>query len=114
VSFSITPRRLDGVVILDLSGRITIGEGTAMLRGAVERLLKAGELKLLVNLEEVDYVDSAGLGELVRAFTTVRAGGGQMKLIRLTHRIRDLLQITKLITVFETFDNETDAVKSLR
>jgi anti-sigma B factor antagonist len=111
---TLTPRRLDDVVILDLSGRITIGEGTLMLRDQIHKLLDAGETKFLLNLADVDYIDSSGLGELVSSFTTVRNKGGQLKLLNLTRRVRDLLQITKLLTVFEAFDNETEALKSLK
>lgn len=107
-------RRLDDVVILDISGRITLGEGTVTLRAALQKLLDAGERKLLMNLEDVDYIDSAGLGELVTAFTVVRAQGGQLKLLKLTHRVHDLLQITKLLTVFDAFESETEAIKSMR
>ena len=110
----ISSRRLDDVVILDISGRITIGEGTVTLRDTMQKLLHDGDRKVVVNLEDVDYVDSAGLGELVAAFTVVRAQGGQLKLLKLTHRIHDLLQITKLLTVFDSFDNETEAIKSMR
>ena len=114
VSVLIKPRRLDDVVILDLSGRLTLGEGTVVVRDALQKLLSGGDRKFVINLADVDYIDSAGLGELVTAFTTVRAEGGQVNLLKLTHRIRDLLQITKLITVFDTFENETDAIKSMR
>ena len=114
MSVHITPRRLDDVVILDLSGRLTLGEGTVVVRDALQKLLAAGDRKFLMNLADVDYVDSAGLSELVTAFTTVRAQGGQVKLLNLTRRIRDLLQITKLLTVFDAFDNETEALKSMR
>lgn len=114
MSAVIKARRLDDVVILDISGRITLGEGTVTLRDALQKLLNAGDRKLVMNLEDVDYIDSAGLGELVTAFTIVRAQGGQLKLLKLTHRIHDLLQITKLLTVFDAYDSETEAIKSLR
>lgn len=114
MSMNLNTRRLDDVVILDLSGRITIGEGTLMLRGQIHKLLDAGEQKFLLNLADVDYIDSSGLGELVSSFTTVRNKGGQLKLLSLTRRVRDLLQITKLLTVFEAFDNETEALKTLK
>jgi len=114
VSAVIKTRHLDDVVILDISGRITIGEGTVTLRDALQKLLNRGERKFVMNLEHVDYVDSAGLGELISGFTTVRAQGGQLKLLKLTHRIHDLLQITKLLTVFDSFDSETEAIKSMR
>src|SRR4051812_5569064 len=96
-------RRLDDVVILDLSGRITIGEGTVTVRDSLQKFLDTGDRKFLVNLADVDYIDSSGLGELVMAFTTVRNYDGQLKLLKLTRRVRDLLQITKLLTVFESF-----------
>lgn len=114
MSVLIKPRRLDDVVILDLSGRITLGEGTVVIRDALQKLLRSGDRKFLMNLADVDYIDSAGLGELITAFTTVRGEGGQVKLLKLTNRIRDLLQITKLLTVFDTFENETEAIKSMR
>lgn len=108
-------RRLDDICIIDLSGRITIGEGTLTVREALQELLRAGDRKFLMNLADVDYIDSSGLGELVTLFTTVRhEPDGQVKLLNLTRRIRDLLQITKLLTVFEAFDNETEALKSMR
>ncbi len=114
MSVLVKPRRLDDVVILDLSGRITLGEGSVVIRDTLQKLLHAGDRKFLMNLADVDYIDSSGLGELVTAFTTVRAEGGQVKLLKLTHRIRDLLQITKLLTVFDAFENETEAIKSMR
>jgi len=114
MSAVIKSRRLDDVVVLDISGRITLGEGTVTLRDALQKLLNAGERKLVMNLEDVDYIDSAGLGELVTAYTVVRAQGGQLKLLKLTHRVHDLLQITKLLTVFDAYDSETEAIKSMR
>src|SRR6266704_2596413 len=114
MSMLLNPRRLDDVVILDLSGRITMGEGTLVLRGQIQKLLAAGDRKFLLNLADVDYIDSSGLGELVTSFTTVRNQEGQLKLLNLTRRVQDLLQITKLLTVFEAFDNETEAIKSMR
>jgi anti-sigma B factor antagonist len=114
MSMTLKSRRIDDVVILDLSGRITIGEGTLVLRSEIQKLLDAGDAKFLLNLADVDYIDSSGLGELVTSFTTVRNKNGQLKLLNLTRRVRDLLQITKLLTVFDTFDNETEALKRLR
>jgi anti-sigma B factor antagonist len=114
MSMNLNARRIDDVVILDLSGRITIGEGAVTLRKQIQKLLDAGDIKFLLNLADVDYIDSSGLGELVTSFTTVRNKQGQLKLLNLTRRVRDLLQITKLLTVFDTFDNETEAVKSLK
>ena len=112
MSMSITKRKLDDVVILDLAGRITIGEGTIMLRGRIRDLMQEGNRKFLLNLAEIDYIDSSGLGELVSSFTTVRNQAGQLKLLGLTHRVRDLMQITKLLTVFDVFDREAEALKS--
>ena len=100
------------VVVLDLHGKILIGEGDDALRDAVNRLADAGKSKILLNLADVPYVDSAGLGEIVRCYTTVSKKGGKLKLLNLTAKIRDLLAITKLLTVFETYDSEADAVKS--
>src|SRR5262245_16137406 len=114
MSMLLKPRRLDDVVVLDLSGRITIGEGTLILRDSIKKLLDDGDRKFLLNLADVDYIDSSGLGELVTSFTTVRNQNGRLKLLNLTRRVRDLLQITKLLTVFETFDNEAEALKTLR
>jgi len=114
MSMHLKARRIDDIVILDLSGRITIGEGTLILRDQIQRLLAAGDRKFLLNLADVDYIDSSGLGELVTSFTTVRNQEGQLKLLNLTRRVQDLLQITKLLTVFEVFSNETEAVKSMK
>jgi len=114
MSMHLKARRIDDIVILDLSGRITIGEGTLVLRDQIQRLLTAGDRKFLLNLADVDYIDSSGLGELVTSFTTVRNQEGQLKLLNLTRRVQDLLQITKLLTVFEVFSNETEAVKSMK
>jgi anti-sigma B factor antagonist len=114
VTAVVKARRLDDVVILDINGRLTLGEGTVTLREALQKLLEDGDRKLVLNLAEVDYVDSAGLGELITGYTTVRARGGQLKLLNLTRRIQDLLQITKLLTVFDSFDSETEAIKSMR
>ncbi len=114
MSMVITPRRLDDVVILDLAGRITIGEGTIVLRDRIQRMLEDGERKFLLSLTDVDYIDSSGLGELVSSFTTVRNQEGELKLLGLTRRVRDLMQITKLLTVFDVYDSEPEALKSFR
>ncbi len=114
MSMAITPRRFDDVVVLDLSGRITIGEGTLMLRDRIQKMLEGGETKFLLNLSDVDYIDSSGLGELVSSFTTVKSQGGTLKLLSLTRRVRDLMQITKLLTVFDVYDSEPEALKSFR
>src|SRR5215470_3419997 len=114
MSMVVNPRRLDDVVILDLSGRITMGEGTVVIRDRIQKLLAGGDRKFLLNLADVDYIDSSGLGELVTSFTTVRNQGGHLKLLNLTRRVQDLLQITKLLTVFETFDSEAEALKTMK
>ena len=108
----IDERQVGDVVVLDLHGKILIGEGDDALREAVNRLSDGGKTKILLNLADVPYVDSAGLGEIVRCYTTVSKKGGKLKLLNLTAKIRDLLAITKLLTVFETYDSEADAVKS--
>ena len=112
MAMKIVERQVKDVSILDLHGKIQIGEGDEALRNAVARLVQAGKKKILLNLAEVPYVDSAGLGEIVRCYTTVSREGGRLKLINLTKKLQDLLAITKLLTVFETYDNEADGVKS--
>ena len=107
-----TSRRVDGVTILDLSGRITLGEGSVVLRDQIRDLLGKSEKKILLNLGDVTYIDSSGIGELVSAFTTVRNQGGELKLLNLTKKVHDLLQITKLYTVFDVKDDEASAVKA--
>lgn len=108
----IVERQVGDVIILDIQGKILIGEGDDALREAVTRLVESGKKKILLNLADVPYVDSAGLGEIVRTYTTVSRQGGSLKLLSLTKRITDLLSITKLLTVFETFESEDDAVRS--
>ena len=105
-------RQIDGVTVVDLSGRITLGEGSVILRETVRDLLSKGNKKILLNLGEVNYIDSSGIGELVSAFTTVRNQGGDLKLLNLTKKVHDLLQITKLYTVFDVKDDEAGAIKS--
>ena len=107
-----TTRQVDGVTIVDLSGRITLGEGSTMLRDIVRDMIAKGNNKILLNLGDVTYIDSSGIGELVSAFTTVRNGGGELKLLNLTKKVHDLLQITKLYTVFDIKDDEPSAIKS--
>ena len=108
----IVERTVSDVTVLDLKGKMTLGEGDELLKDKINSLLAAGKKKLLLNLESVPYIDSAGLGEVVRTYTTVSRQGGSLKLLNLTKRIEDLLSITKLLTVFETFDSEADAIKS--
>ena len=105
-------RLVGGVTILDLSGRIVLGEASAGVRDLVRNLIKDGNKKILLNLRDVDYIDSSGLGELVNALTSMRSQGGELKLLNLTKRVRALLQITKLLTVFDITDDEAISVKS--
>ena len=108
----IEQRSVGSVMILDLKGKITLGEGDEALKDKINSLILQGHKKMLLNFGDVPYIDSAGLGEIVRTYTTVSRQGGQLKLVNLTKRITDLLSITKLLTVFETFDNEAEALKS--
>ena len=105
-------RQVDGIVIVDMSGRITLGEGSVVLRDTVKDLVSKGRKKILLNLGDVTYIDSSGIGELVSAFTTVRKEGGELKLLNLTKKVHDLLQITKLYTVFDVKDDEAAAISS--
>ena len=109
----ITERTVGGdVMVLDLKGKITLGEGDELLKDKVNSLTNQGQKKIILNLADVPYIDSAGLGEIVRTYTTVSRQGGSLKLLNLTKRITDLLSITKLLTVFETYDSENEAVRS--
>src|SRR6266404_2507266 len=108
----IEERSTGDVTILDLKGRMTMGEGDELLKDKINSLILQGRKKLVLNLGGVPYVDSAGLGEIVRTYTTVSRQGGSLKLVNLTKRITDLLSITKLLTIFDTFDSEADAVRS--
>jgi anti-sigma B factor antagonist len=105
-------RLIDDVEVIKVSGRIELGEGSAAIREVVRDLLARGRKKIVLDLADVDYIDSAGLGALVSAFTSVRNEGGDLKLVYLTKKVQDLLQMTKLYTVFEIFDDETAAIKS--
>jgi anti-sigma B factor antagonist len=107
-------RQVGDVTVVDVAGRITLGDGASMFRDTIRDLVGKGSKKLLLNLAEVSYIDSSGIGELVSGFTTVNNQGGQVKLLNLTKRVKDLLQITKLYTVFEVFDDETTAVRSFK
>jgi anti-sigma B factor antagonist len=108
----IEERSVGGVMVLDLKGKVTLGDGDELLKDKVNSLVNQGHRKIILNLAEVPYIDSAGLGEIVRTYTTVSRQGGSLKLLNLTKRISDLLSITKLLTVFETFDSEKEAVQS--
>ena len=105
-------RQVGGITIVDLSGRITLGEGSVVLRDTIRDLVSKGKNKILLNLADVTYIDSSGIGELVSAFTTVRNQNGELKLLKLTKKVHDLLQITKLYTVFDIKDDEATAVQA--
>ena len=109
---NISERQAGDVTILDLEGKVTIGEGSVALRNAIRRLLGEGKNKILLNLGGVGYIDSSGIGELVSSFTAVNKEGGTLKLLNLTQKIQDLLAITKLLTVFDVYDAEGDALSS--
>jgi anti-sigma B factor antagonist len=113
VSIDFSTRQSDGITIVDLKGRITLGEGSVTLRDTVRDLLSKGQKRILLNLGEVNYIDSSGIGELVSAFTAAKKRNGEVKLLNLPKRVHDLLQITKLCTVFDVKDDEALAVESL-
>ncbi|MBI4167120.1 MAG: STAS domain-containing protein [Acidobacteria bacterium] len=112
MSMKATLRQVDGITVVDMSGRITLGEGCTQLRELVRDQLGKGSKHLLLNLADVTYIDSSGIGELVSGFTTVSNQGGKLKLLNLTKKVHDLLQITKLYTVFDVYDDEAKAVGS--
>jgi anti-sigma B factor antagonist len=112
VSVKLSTRQVGDVTVIDAVGRITLGEGSSTFRDTLKNLTANGNKKLLLNLGEVSYIDSSGIGEMVSGFTSVTNQGGQLKLLNLTKRVKDLLQITKLYTVFEVFDDEAAAVRS--
>ena len=112
MSAKLTSRQVGDVTVIDAAGRITLGDGASSFRDTIRDLAAKGNKKLLLNLAEVSYIDSSGIGEMVSGFTTVTNSGGQLKLLGLSKRVKDLLQITKLYTVFEVFDDETTAIRS--
>jgi len=112
MSVKLSTRQVGDVMVVDVSGRITLGEGSSNLRQSIRELLAAGHRKILLNLAEVSYIDSSGIGELVSGYTSVTNQGGQLKLVNLTKRVKDLLQITKLYTVFDIYDDEVHAIQS--
>jgi anti-sigma B factor antagonist len=114
VSVSVNLREVDRVSILDLSGRITHGEASGQIREAVLGILDNGSKRIVLNLGDVTYIDSSGLGALVSTYASTSNQGGRVVLLNLQRRVRDLLQITKLYTVFDTYENEADAVRSLQ
>jgi len=109
---NISERQAGDVTILDMNGKITIGEGSVALRTAVRRLLEEGKKKILLNLAGVGYIDSSGIGELVSSYTAIGKENGQLKLLNLTQKLEDLLTITKLLTVFDVYDSEEEALSS--
>lgn len=112
MSVRLSTRQVGDVAVIDVSGRITLGEGSSNLREGIRGLLAKGQRKILLNLADVSYIDSSGIGELVSGYTSVANQGGQLKLLNLTKRVKDLLQITKLYTVFDVYDDEAAAVRS--
>ena len=112
MSFKATPRESGGVTLVEVSGRITLGEGSAVLREMIRDLLDKGQKRIILNLGDVNYIDSSGIGELVSAFTSVKKQGGELKLLHLTRKVHDLLQITKLYTVFDVYSDEQTAIQS--
>lgn len=114
MSVKMTTRQVGDVTVVDAVGRITLGDGATTFRDTIRDLANAGNKKLLLNLAEVSYIDSSGIGEMVSGFTSVSNQGGSLKLLNLTKRVKDLLQITKLYTVFEVFDDEAHAVRSFQ
>jgi anti-sigma B factor antagonist len=109
-----TRRQIGDVTIVDFRGKITLGEGSAMLRKTIRELADGGEKKIVLSMYDVDYIDSSGIGELVSAYTTVKNVGGELKLLHLTKRVHDILQITRLFTVFDVQSDETAAVRSFK
>jgi len=112
MSVKIDSRQVGDITVVDVSGRITLGEGSSALRDVLRDLLANGKKKILLNLSEVSYIDSSGIGELVSGFTSVSNQGGTLKLLGLTKRVKDLLQITKLYTVFDVHEDEAHAIRS--
>ena len=111
---NIKERTAGDITILDMSGKITIGDGSVALRGAIRRLLEEGKKKILLNMEGVSYIDSSGIGELVSSFTSIGKEEGQLKLLTLSKKLKDLLGITKLLTVFDVYESESDALSSYK
>jgi len=111
---NISERQAGDVTVLDMDGKITIGEGSVALRTVVRRLLEEDKKKILLNLARVGYIDSSGIGELVSSYTAINKDGGQLKLLNLTQKLQDLLTITKLLTVFDVYDTEPEALSSFK
>ena len=114
MALTIASREVDSVTVLDLNGRITLGEGSVQLRDAIRDSISKGQTRILLNLADVNYIDSSGLGELVSAYTTAKNQGATLKLLKLTKKVHDLLQLTKLYTVFDVSDDEASAIASFK
>ena len=112
MSVKLSSRQVGDVSVVDVAGRITLGEGSTALRDALRDMVAKNHKKILLNLGDVSYIDSSGIGELVSGFTSVTNSGGQLKLLGLTKRVKDLLQITKLYTVFDVHEEESSAIRS--
>jgi anti-sigma B factor antagonist len=112
MSLKLTTREVNDTIIIDLSGGVTMGESCAAIRDEIHDEIGHGYKKVLLNLAEVSYIDSAGLGELTAAYTTIKNRGGQLKLLNLTKRVHDLMQITKLYTIFDVYEDERKAIAS--
>jgi len=112
MSLKASTRKVGSVAVVDLSGRITLGDGSGTLRDTVKQLMDAGEKQIVLNMGDVSYIDSAGLGELVGSYTTISNSGGQLKLAAVQKKMKDLMQITKLYTVFQAYDTEEEAIQS--
>ncbi|HEV7681805.1 MAG TPA: STAS domain-containing protein [Pyrinomonadaceae bacterium] len=111
---NIAERQIGDITVLDMDGKITIGEGSVALRTAIRRLLEEGKKKILLNLAKVGYIDSSGIGELVSSYTAIGKEGGQLKLLNLTQKLQDLLTITKLLTVFDVYESEEEALAGFK
>ncbi len=114
MSLTIKTRKVDGITVVDMSGRLTIGEPVLQLRDNIRGFIDDGNLRFILNLGDVSYIDSSGLGELVSTYTTVRNREGDVKLLNLTSKAKDLLQMTKLLTVFDTYEDESKAVAAVK
>lgn len=114
MTMQLKTRKIEDVNVVDINGKITLGEGNVILRDTIRNLLARGERKILLNLGDVSYIDSSGIGELVSSFTTTTNQGGQLKLLNLGRKVHDLLQITKLLTVFEVFTSEAEGLQSFK
>lgn len=112
MSMQTTVHEINGVIVIDLSGRITLGDGSVLLRDQIREELAKGNKQILLNLADVSYMDSSGLGELISAYTSVKNRGGEVKLLKLTRRVRDLMEIVKLYTVFDIYDDEASGIAS--